>query len=102
MSEADVLVHLVDITHPNAEEQYSTVERTLADLGLADKPRVVAFNKIDRLAPLDRASDELQRIEDALRQEHPEAVLISAAQKWNLDALLQAVEAELSALAEAR
>ena len=102
MSEADVLVHLVDITHPNAEEQYSTVERTLADLGLADKPRVVAFNKIDRLAPLDGASHELQQIEDTLRQEHPEAVLISAAQKWNLDALLQAVEAELSALAEAR
>jgi GTP-binding protein HflX len=102
MSEADVLVHLVDITHANAEEQYSTVERTLADLGLAEKPRVVAFNKIDRLAPLDRASAELQEIEAALREEHPEAVLISAAQKWNLDPLLRAVERELAVLADSR
>jgi GTP-binding protein HflX len=97
-----VLVHLVDITHPNAEEQYATVEKTLADLGLADKPRVVAFNKIDRLAPLDGDPDALVEIESALRQEHPEAVLISAAKKWNLDALMQAIEAALAEVAAQR
>ncbi|HLF75896.1 MAG TPA: GTPase HflX [Dehalococcoidia bacterium] len=102
LMDADVLVHLVDITHPNAEEQYSTVERTLADLGLADKPRVVAFNKIDRLVPLDGDSNALVEIESALREEHPEAVLISAAKKWNLEALMQAIEKALAEVAAQR
>lgn len=47
--EADVLVHVVDLTHPNAEEQAMTVRKVLEDLGVADKPTVVALNKIDAL-----------------------------------------------------
>jgi GTP-binding protein HflX len=102
LTDADLLVHLVDITHPNAEEQYATVERTLADLGLAEKPRVVAFNKVDLLGPLDGSGGALGEIEGALRSEHPEAVLISAAQKWNLDALLAAIERELATAVASR
>jgi GTP-binding protein HflX len=96
LADADLLVHLVDITHPNAEEQYATVERTLEELGLAGKPRVVAFNKVDRLATSDSDGSVLGEIEGALREEHPEAVLISAAKRWHLDALLATVEQELS------
>jgi len=92
LADADVLVHMVDITHPDAEEQFETVERTLKELGLADKPTVVAFNKVDLLADSEGAPVELGEIEGALRIEHPEAVLVSAAKGWNLDGLLQAIE----------
>jgi GTP-binding protein HflX len=95
LGDADVLVHLVDITHENAEEQYQTVEKTLEDLGLADKPRVVAFNKVDALAAHDGHA-AIGSIEHALKAEHPEAVLVSAAREWNLDSLLRTVETKLA------
>jgi GTP-binding protein HflX len=98
LSSADVLVHLVDITHENAEEQFQTVEHTLEDLGLAGKPRVVAFNKVDALVPTEAAAVALGGIEHALREEHPEAVLISAGKQWNLVSLLRTVERELASL----
>jgi GTPase len=96
LSDADVLVHMVDITHESAEEQYETVERTLDELGLADKPQVVAFNKVDALVGANGQAGILDSIEGALKEEHPEAVLISAAREWNLESLLQIVEAELA------
>src|SRR5438552_4759836 len=49
IQEADVLLHVVDITHPNAEEQSQTVDALLKELEVADRPRVIALNKIDRL-----------------------------------------------------
>src|SRR5438477_2175235 len=54
IEEADVLVHVLDITHPNAEEQAQTVDNLLAELGIAAKPKVIALNKIDRLFSDDR------------------------------------------------
>ena len=93
LSDADLLVHLVDITHPNAEEQYQTVERTLADLGLGAKPRIVAFNKVDLIAPHDGAA--LESVAAGLRTKNPEAVLISAARGWNLELLLETVQRQL-------
>src|SRR3954447_12212112 len=51
IEEADLLVHVLDITHPNAEEQGQTVDKLLGELGLGDKPRLVVLNKIDRLFP---------------------------------------------------
>ena len=45
--EADLLVHVVDISHPDFEEQINVVEKTLADLGCAEKPSMLVFNKID-------------------------------------------------------
>jgi GTP-binding protein HflX len=47
IAEADLLVHVLDITHPNAAEQAHTVEEVLKELGLGDKPRIVALIKID-------------------------------------------------------
>ena len=49
IAEADLLIHVLDITHPNAAEQAHTVEEVLKELGLSDKPHIVALNKIDRL-----------------------------------------------------
>ncbi|HEU0075229.1 MAG TPA: GTPase HflX [Dehalococcoidia bacterium] len=96
LADADVLVHIVDITHPEADEQFATVERTVDELGLADKPRIVAFNKVDMLAAAEGEPGAVRDIEGVLRREHPEAVLISAGKGWNLDSLLKAIEAQLS------
>ena len=98
LADADVLVHLVDITHQDAEAQYTTVEGTLEELRLAGKPRIVAFNKLDVMTDAEGKGAAIRDIEGALRQEHPEAVLISARKGWNLDSLLRAVELQLAAV----
>jgi GTP-binding protein HflX len=98
LADADILVHLVDITHANADEQFATVERTLGELSLAGKPRIVAFNKVDRLADAEGEPGAVRDVEGALRQEHPEAVLISAGKGWNLESLLKAIEAQLATI----
>ena len=71
LADADVLVHVVDITHPNAEEQFETVERTLSDLGLAAKARVVAFNKVDLLVGADGQEVVLEDIERSFPAQEP-------------------------------
>jgi GTP-binding protein HflX len=101
LADAEVLLHVVDITHPNAEEQFETVESTLRELGLAGKPRIVALNKVDLLTDSEGAPREVGEVEFALRREHEEAVLISAAKGWNLDGLLHLVERELERVASA-
>ena len=98
LADADVLVHLVDITHADAEEQYATVERTLEELGLSGKPRIVAFNKLDMVVDAESERDAIDDIEGALRQDHPEAVLISASKGWNLESLLKATELQLATI----
>ena len=83
ITEADVLLHIVDITHPNAAEQARAVEDTLAELEVQDLPVVVALNKIDRLpnpAEARRAAAE-----------SPHTVAISAAKRDGLDDLLARV-----------
>jgi GTP-binding protein HflX len=57
--EADLLLHVVDISHPDFEEQIEVVERTLADLGCADKPSIIVFNKIDAYTWVEKEADDL-------------------------------------------
>jgi GTP-binding protein HflX len=91
LQDAAVLLHVVDITHPDAAHQSQTVEDTLRDLGLADKPRVTALNKVDQLPDADgrpvRSLEELSSFQQSLTTNIPEAVLISAEKRWGLDAL---------------
>ena len=94
LSDADLLVHVVDITHANATEQFETVDQTLAELGLADKPRLLVFNKIDLFAPRNGAS--IEGVADGLGGET--ALLVSAAKHWNLAPLLEAIERELASV----
>ena len=49
LEEADILLHVIDISHPHAFEHTQTVDATLADLGVGDKPRLLALNKVDLL-----------------------------------------------------
>jgi GTP-binding protein HflX len=57
--EADLLVHVVDISHPDFEEQINVVENTLAELGCADKPSMLVFNKIDAYQWTPQDEDDL-------------------------------------------
>ena len=57
--EADLLIHVVDISHPDFEEQIHVVERTLGDLGAADKPSIIVFNKIDAYTWVEKDEDDL-------------------------------------------
>ena len=57
--EADLLVHVVDISHPDFEEQIEVVNNTLKDLGAADKPQMIVFNKIDAYTWVEKEPDDL-------------------------------------------
>ncbi len=57
--EADMLVHVVDISHPDFEEQIRVVEKTLGDLGASDKPSMILFNKIDAYTWTPKDEDDL-------------------------------------------
>jgi GTPase len=57
--EADLLVHVVDISHPQFEDHYAVVNQTLQELGVSDKPTVVVFNKIDAYRHVERDADDL-------------------------------------------
>ncbi len=86
--DADVLVHVVDITHSAFLNQVDTVERVLKDLGAADIPVVMALNKIDALPP--------EELEKRLAY-FPEGVPISALKGWGLEELLSRIEETLQA-----
>ncbi len=96
--EADLLVHVVDVSHPDFEEQIRVVGTTLADLGCAEKPTMTVFNKIDAYSFTPKAPDDLtpktkENITlDELRatwmaRMGDDCIFISAAQKQNIDAL---------------
>ena len=81
--EANVIIHVVDITHPAVERQVRTVEAVLRQLGAGEKPVVMALNKIDRFS-----EEALQ----ARRRYFPQGVPISALKGWGLEELLSRVE----------
>ncbi|ACY49592.1 GTPase HflX [Rhodothermus marinus] len=87
--ESDVLLHLVDATHPRFEDHIQVVHETLAELGAADKPMLLVFNKIDRLADLG--------LLQALRTEYPEAVFISALRGIGLEELKRRLQERIEA-----
>lgn len=96
--EADLLLHVVDISHPDFEEQIEVVNRTLADLGCAETPRLLIFNKIDAyqwepkdeddLTPMTRRNISLEELERTwMAKTSDECIFISAAKRQNIDAL---------------
>jgi GTP-binding protein HflX len=87
VTEADLIVHVVDASSPTATEQAETVEEVLQDLDAATKPRVVALNKVDLLGPAAR-----RRAVGAISARYPGAVAISALNRSGFPALLEAVD----------
>jgi GTP-binding protein HflX len=87
--EADLLLHVVDVSHPKAHEQIKAVEVVLKEIDATGKPTVVALNKIDQLEP---GSPVLEK----WKREFPDAVLISALHETNLKELLHEVAHRLA------
>ena len=98
--EADLLVHVVDISHPDFEEQIRVVEETLNELGCADKPAMLVFNKIDAYTWVEKEEDDLtpetkenMSLDDLKKTwmgklgRYLECLFISAKQKDNIDAM---------------
>ncbi len=97
--EADVLLHVVDISHPNFEEHIQTVDRTIAEIDGSDKPTMMVFNKIDAYRPEERDPDDLSEptnnrhfsIEDWkstwFARTDRKAIFISATEKDNIEDL---------------
>lgn len=80
---ADLLIHVVDISHPNFQEQIRTVNQVIEDVGAGDKPVLVVFNKIDLL------KEKAQMA--ALKQQYPESVFISAQRQIRTEQLRSAL-----------
>jgi len=92
LDEADALLHVVDISHHNAVEQNQTVEKTLAELGLQEKPRITVLNKLDLVVESESEMQEFCREKGSGQQD---MVMISAAKGWGIRALLEEVEKKL-------
>ncbi len=98
LSEANMLLHIVDLTCHNAPEQCQIVEDILADLNLSDKPRITALNKIDLLLNDSRSWDEETAISYLSDQTEADenSVLISSTKRWGLSKLLELISRTLS------
>ena len=96
--EADLLLHVVDISHPGFEEQMKVVDKTLAELGCADTPKMIVFNKIDAyqwtpqdsddLTPPKRENVSLEELENTwMAHQADTPIFISAKEKTSIDDL---------------
>jgi len=98
--EADILMHVVDISHPQYEEQLTVVNKTLAELGSAEKPTITIFNKMDRFEEVtfdewledDVKKDILRELKEKWQEETKgNCVFVSATERRNLDGLRQTI-----------
>lgn len=96
--EADILMHVVDISHPNFEEQIKVVKNTLQEIGAGKKPTFMVFNKIDAykyveqeefdLGPKKRENYSLEELKNSwMYKENTPAIFISAKEKMHIDKL---------------
>lgn len=81
--ESDILIHVVDASHPQFEDHIANVKETLRSLDIQDRPMITVFNKADLIS-----DEEKEYLENSwLAKEHAPSVMISAATKWNVDVL---------------
>ncbi|MEZ4637529.1 MAG: GTPase HflX [Caldilineaceae bacterium] len=92
INEADLLLHVVDASHPNADEQVAAVEEVLEELGAGDKPVITALNKVDRL---DLAHAETAAWLETAKTDYPNAIAISALRGAGVDELLNFIDERL-------
>lgn len=91
VTEADLLVHVIDVSHELYKEQAAAVHEVLKEIGAETKPVITVYNKIDKLPPDSKLTDRLALEEDT--------VCISAAKKLNLEVLQQMIETHLKSKA---
>jgi len=93
IDEADLLLHVVDLTHPNAQEHAQTVEETLKELGVAKRPTLTVLNKVDLMEGIGPEAVGGLVAEMGLPSDF---VAVSAQRGWGLDELLARIEATLA------
>ena len=95
LAEADLLLHVIDISHPNAFEQTQAVDATLADLGVVERPRLLALNKVDLLKDADGRRienyDEARTVIHGAGAPPRNVVLVSAEKRWGLGTVLDRI-----------
>ena len=106
VSEADLLLHVVDISHPGYEEQIASVQKTLEEIGAADKPVIMVFNKIDAytyvekeeddLSPVTRANWTLEMLQESWMGKQGKCIFVSAGRRQNIEALRQMLYDEVA------
>jgi len=96
--EADVLLHVVDVSHPAFEEHMEVVQRTLQEIDATDKPVITVFNKIDMYSQAVRVGEDylqlppsLEELKETFMGRVPNAIFISAQQKINIDELRERI-----------
>jgi GTP-binding protein HflX len=98
LSEADLLLHMVDITHRNAANQCRTVEEILHELSLEDKPRITVFNKLDLALDSEQKMEALTTVpflEEEIVLPDKDIALISATEGWGVDKLVGKITSHL-------
>ncbi len=110
--EADLLLHVADISHPNFEEQVEVVQQTLAELGVGDKPSFLIFNKIDNfsfvkkdeddLTPASRENISLEEWQQKWFAKTQDCIFISAKKKQNIDTLRGILYAKIKEIHQVR
>ncbi len=96
--EADLLLHVVDISHPDFEDQIKVVEKTLADLGCSEKPLIIVFNKTDAYTFTPKEADDLtpktkenvsldELMQTWMAKMHDSCIFISARERDNIESL---------------
>lgn len=104
--EADLLLHVVDISHPNFEEQIEVVKKTLSEIDKEEKPTILVFNKVDAftykpkdeddLTPKTKENISLEELERSwMNKMHDDCIFISAKNKINIDELKEKVYARV-------
>lgn len=91
--QADLLLHVVDVSHPQAEEQIQSVDAVLQEIGASGKPTLMVFNKIDRL-------NGSQGLLPRIAEKHPRGVAISAASGAGVPSLLAELGSQLRPIRE--
>ena len=94
LSEADLLLHVVDLSSTDAAEQCQAVEEILETLDLSDSPRITVLNKIDLLLDDERDCSEEEALEFLSARQLPEnrdTVMVSAEKRWGLTGLMEKI-----------
>ncbi len=86
-TEADLLLHVVDVSHPEFESQLELVKQTLFEIGIKDKPVLLVFNKVDEYLKNNPETDFHEFENSWMSKEHAQVVFISATEKTNIDQL---------------
>jgi len=107
--EADLLIHIADISHPDFEDQINVVKQTLTDIGASDKPTMILFNKIDLYSHVEKDIDDLtpanatnvtlEEMERTwLAKSNVPSLFVSATEKMNIDRLREVIYNEVKSI----